>query len=1450
MLLLRFVVLLLSLVAAGTSKGEIAFRSAASASSCGYAAAPAFVAAGTAQAGTGAASVPWPAHVADDIGLLFVETDDENVATPAGWTAVANSPQSAAGDTRLSVFWRRATAAGTANATFADPGNHFFAQILVYRGVITTGNPWDATAGGARDSGATSSTVTAVTTTVCNTRVVVGVARDNDANGAFFASLTNANLTGITERVDGGTNQSNGGGFAVWDATFATPGSTGTSTASSAPTSIRNAWLTIALRAPAVTTLAVNVPAGTVEEDVMLASIAVAPSGATVTAPAGWTELHNTAGTSNRLVTYQRVAGATEPASYTWTLGGTATTGAAGGIATYVGVDTLTPIHLSAANTTASGTTHTATGVTTTVASTMVVTAHSFASSVAWTPPAGMTERVDVPAIATTNAEGVALEMNDVAQAAAGATGDKSATVGSNGDNGAAHIVVLRSSEVLQLRLDESTWSSYPPQDSSGNGLHGTANAGANTAGATPAIAGAVGTCRYGSFNGSTSYVEVAHNALLNMTGRFTVMAWINPNAVGPDALKTIVSKDENFEFHLTSGGEINWWWENAGGTAQEIFTAGAGITAGGGWYHIAVVYTPGAQTIYVNGVVRGSGTFTGGLMTNTDPLQVGSDQGLGGRFFDGQVDEVRVFRHALTAGEVGAAMGATRACTIHHTHYSVSYPNGTNFATCEPGRVRVTAHDAAHVAVAPPPGTLLSVSTSSANGVWLSPLITGINANWTVPGTDTGTATYAWDGDGAFIEMDLRRNVATTLHLNLADGSGRSEGAGGEDPSIVFADSVLRVTADGSASANIDTQVAGKRNSEGSGIQALFVQAVATAPATGACTTLFQNQTRAIEFAAVCNNPTTCADPDVNDAPLFEIFSGDGTGAAVNIQKNNNTVTPASYSSVSLNFSNDANAMAPLVFRYGDAGQVTLHLRYTLPAPPATTISGTSNAFVVRPFGIAVRGANAGVAIAHGTTEAAAVLAAAGDPFTLTLAAYKWTSALEDANANGVPDFAAPDVVDITDNDLTPNFAADVSLSALSNLPGVALGEIRRGVGCLAATGTVSAGSWSGGAVTINDACYTEAGNVKIAVFATDYIVPGGGISVFGLSSFDGSGFTGGHVGRFRPKHFAVSGATLANRHGASCAPASSFSYMDEDLRLSFTLTAQNAQNATTANYDGVYAKLGLTTFGNWSLGARSGTTNLTGRLDTGVAPTGSWSNGVASGILLTTAVNRASPDVPDGPYTSISYGIAPTDSDGVAMNTLDLDVDNNAAMDRKNLGALTDSAVRFGRLRLQNALGSAKLVLPMPVRAEFWNGSAFAVNTLDSCTTLARDAFALGSYTGALDPGGGNCKTFIQQDPVTITAGLGTLTLAAPTGAASGSVLVTPQLRSPAAGFSCDNASSGEDAISSALRPYLLGRWNDAANPDADANTAYDDNPSGRASFGVYGSQPNNYIYFRENY
>ena len=95
----------------------------------------------------------------------------------------------------------------------------------------------------------------------------------------------------------------------------------------------------------------------------------------------------------------------------------------------------------------------------------------------------------------------------------------------------------------------------------------------------------------------------------------------------------------------------------------------------------------------------------------------------------------------------------------------------------------------------------------------------------------------------------------------------------------------------------------------------------------------------------------------------------------------------------------------------YADAGQITLQFRHTTATVPAVTITGTSNAFVTRPFGLAFRGADAATAIQHGTLPTSALLAAAGDAFTMTLAAYRWAVAEDDGT--GSPLAGA----DITDN-------------------------------------------------------------------------------------------------------------------------------------------------------------------------------------------------------------------------------------------------------------------------------------------------------------------------------------------------------------------------------------------------------------------------------------------------
>ena len=116
-------------------------------------------------------------------------------------------------------------------------------------------------------------------------------------------------------------------------------------------------------------TLTINKPTGTVQDDVMIASIGVRPNTATITPPSGWTlvrRINNTNATASSLAVYSRVAGASEPASYAWTFDTSA--GSAGGIQTFSGVDTTNPIDVENGQNTASGLTHATPDVTTTEA--------------------------------------------------------------------------------------------------------------------------------------------------------------------------------------------------------------------------------------------------------------------------------------------------------------------------------------------------------------------------------------------------------------------------------------------------------------------------------------------------------------------------------------------------------------------------------------------------------------------------------------------------------------------------------------------------------------------------------------------------------------------------------------------------------------------------------------------------------------------------------------------------------------------------------------------------------------------------------------------------------------------------------------------------------------------------------------------------------------------------
>ncbi len=224
-----------------------------------------------------------------------------------------------------------------------------------------------------------------------------------------------------------------------------------------------------------------------------------------------------------------------------------------------------------------------------------------------------------------------------------------------------------------EWQFEELVWNGNNDEvlDSSGNGLHLTAFSAA-TSNVLPAITGDPGTCYYGVFNGSISFIQrdddlSTSDSLLDIPDNLTITTWINTNVIPATGLKSILSKDENYEFHIDENGQIYWWWRWA-----TLTTTGASLQVGQ-WHHIAVTWRSGEQVIYIDGIERAREDFVGTLDINNDPLQIGQDLDIPARFFDGYIDEVRIYENFLSAAQVNQVMLETHPC-IANTICSLIY--------------------------------------------------------------------------------------------------------------------------------------------------------------------------------------------------------------------------------------------------------------------------------------------------------------------------------------------------------------------------------------------------------------------------------------------------------------------------------------------------------------------------------------------------------------------------------------------------------------------------------------------------------------------------------------------------------------------------------------------------------------------------------------------------------
>ena len=200
---------------------------------------------------------------------------------------------------------------------------------------------------------------------------------------------------------------------------------------------------------------------------------------------------------------------------------------------------------------------------------------------------------------------------------------------------------------VAAYGFDEGTGTSV--SDRSGKGNNGVIS------GATWAATGRFGKAL--SFNGTNSWVTVADSASLDLMNGMTLEAWIYPTAT-MTGWRTVMMKEQPSAdiYYLSANTDINQpaTGVSVGGTIRQL-DAGTTIPVNA-WTHLTATYDGTTQRLYINGVQVASGAQTGSITTSISPLHIGGNS-IWGEYFNGYIDEVRIYNRALTTSEIQADM-------------------------------------------------------------------------------------------------------------------------------------------------------------------------------------------------------------------------------------------------------------------------------------------------------------------------------------------------------------------------------------------------------------------------------------------------------------------------------------------------------------------------------------------------------------------------------------------------------------------------------------------------------------------------------------------------------------------------------------------------------------------------------------------------------------------------
>jgi len=153
--------------------------------------------------------------------------------------------------------------------------------------------------------------------------------------------------------------------------------------------------------------------------------------------------------------------------------------------------------------------------------------------------------------------------------------------------------------------------------------------------------------------DGVNDYVTIADTGGLNITNNITIDAWVNFNNLNTDG-QEIFNKHDNVysvTYWIANNGQLSFYFTNSSGVQEFVVLNLKNLVATGEWHHYAFVYTGSEVRIYVDAVLRNSTLSGGSISMSSGTFRIGAYDS--NRYFNGTIDEVKIYSRPLSADEV-----------------------------------------------------------------------------------------------------------------------------------------------------------------------------------------------------------------------------------------------------------------------------------------------------------------------------------------------------------------------------------------------------------------------------------------------------------------------------------------------------------------------------------------------------------------------------------------------------------------------------------------------------------------------------------------------------------------------------------------------------------------------------------------------------------------------------